>query len=218
MSDTTLRSGGADLSLYLVTSSAMTGADRLVDVVLDAVAGGVTIVQLREPERPDREIVALGRDLADALRGTGVPLIIDDRVDLVETIGADGAHVGQSDLPADAARRILGPHALLGLSAHTPEQARVAADGGDVDHLGIGAAWDTTTKDVGRPPLGPEGVRAVAQASDLPSVAIGGIDLTRVPLLVGTGVQGVAVVSAICAAPDPRRAAADLRAAWGEGR
>lgn len=203
-----------DLSLYLVTSSALTGQERLAEVVRAAVDGGVTLVQLREPDASDEVVLALARELVDVLKPTDVPLLIDDRVHLVEAAGAHGAHVGQTDLPAGEARAILGPDRWLGLSAHTAEQAGIAAQEGHVDYLGVGPAWPTETKSTGRDALGPEGVRKVATATDLPAVAIGGIDAERAPALRSAGIDGVAVVSAICGATDPRAAAAEIRAAW----
>lgn len=206
-----------DLGLYLVTSSALTGRDRLVPTVLAAVDGGVGVVQLREPDAPDIEVLEMATELVAALEPTGVPVLIDDHVHLVEPSGAHGVHVGQSDIPAAKARELIGPDRWLGVSTHTVEQARVAADEGCADYLGIGAAWPTATKDTGRDALGPSGVREVATATGLPSVAIGGIDAERAALLRDTGIDGVAVVSAICGSPDPRSAAIRLRAAWETG-
>lgn len=208
-----------DLSVYLVTSSALTGHDGLVPMVLAAVEGGVSLVQLREPDAPDSDVLSLATDLVQALEPTGVPLLIDDRVHLVEPAGAHGAHVGQTDLPAAQARTMLGPDRWLGVSTHTVEQAQTAELEGHADYLGIGAAWPTSTKATGRDALGVKGVRAVATATTLPSVAIGGIGAAQAAQLRGSGVAGVAVVSAICGAADPRRAAAEIRAAWrGEGQ
>ncbi|WP_018155397.1 thiamine phosphate synthase [Demetria terragena] len=203
-----------DLSIYLVTSSAHTGRDRLVSTVVAAVEGGVSIVQLREPTATDEVVLDLAIQLVDALAGSDVPLLIDDRVHLVEPSGAAGVHVGQTDMPAAQARDLIGPDRWLGLSAHTTEQARIAEAEGVVDYLGIGPAWPTRTKDTGRDALGPEGIRAVATATPLPSVAIGGIDATRAPRLRDAGVEGIAVVTAICSAPDPQAAARDIRSAW----
>lgn len=206
-----------DLSLYLVTSSVLTGRDRLVPTVLAAVDGGVRVVQLREPDATDADVLALARDVAQALAPTGVPLLIDDRVHLVERSGADGAHVGQTDLPAAQARELLGPDRWLGVSTHTVDQARMAEREGYADYLGIGPAWPTSTKETGRDALGPHGIREVATSTSLPSVAIGGIDVAEAAQLRGAGVDGVAVVSAICGASDPRSAAARLRTAWERG-
>lgn len=209
--------GVPDLSLYLVTSSELAGRGRLVDTVVAATTGGVSLVQLREPDASDADVVALGRDLVAALAPTGVPLLINDRVHLVEEIGAAGAHVGQDDLDPVKARELIGPDRWLGQSVQTVEQARAAAESGEVDYLGIGPAWPTATKQVTVPPLLPAGVRTIAHATELPSVAIGGIGVDEVPQLRTSGISGVAVVSAICGRLDPRGEATRLRAAWETG-
>ncbi|SDB96880.1 thiamine-phosphate diphosphorylase [Raineyella antarctica] len=204
-----------DLRLYLVTDRAMTAAYGLVPTVLDAVAGGVGIVQLRDPEADDDELVRIGRELHAALAGR-VPLLVNDRVHLVEAIGAEGAHIGQHDLPADQARQVLGPDRLLGLSVQTVAHVEAARELGPgvVDYIGIGPVWDTATKPDAARAGGPAHTAAVAAASPWPSVAIGGINLARVPSLRHTGIDGISVVSAICCAPEPRRAAEELLAAW----
>lgn len=205
-----------DLRLYLVTDTAMTQLHGLDATLRAAVRGGVTVVQLRDHDACDREFVALGRLALAALRGSGVPLILNDRVHLVEEVGAQGAHVGQSDLDPVNARAVLGPTAYLGLSCHTVAQvaAACALPTGTVDYLGLGPVWATGTKTDHAAPLGPERLRDLAAATSLPSVAIGGIDADRAGSLVGTGVTGLAVVSAVCGAPDPEQAARDLRAVW----
>lgn len=205
-----------DLSLYLVTDTVMSAGRGVAQTVRAAVDGGVTVVQLRDHHATDAEFVALGREVAEVLRGTGVPLLVDDRVHLARSIGADGAHVGQRDMPVGEARSALGPDALLGLSASTEEQVRAAAHLplGSVDYLGIGPVWATTTKADHGPTLGPGGLRELVGMATLPAVAIGGIDASRVPELAGCGADGIAVVSAICAASDPGQAARQLGAAW----
>ncbi|MFC7404039.1 thiamine phosphate synthase [Georgenia alba] len=208
-----------DLSVYLVTDTGMCGARGVPATVEAAVAGGVSVVQLRDHDLTDEEFVALGRQVREVLAGTGVPLIVDDRVHLVEQIGADGAHVGQRDVPAADARSALGPDRLLGLSVSTPQQVRTAIDldPGVLDYLGVGPMWATATKPGHADPLGPDGVAEVTVVSPWPCVAIGGIDVARAPRLRGRGLAGIAVVSAICAASDPCAAAAELRRAWGDG-
>lgn len=204
-----------DYRLYLVTDPVMTREHGLVRTVLEAVEGGVGVVQLRDPEADDDTFVRIGRELHEALAGR-VPLVVDDRVHLVAAIGAEGAHVGQHDLPVAEARRILGPDRLLGLSVQTVAQVEAAwALGEDlVDYVGIGPVWDTATKPDAAAAAGPEGTAAVAAASPWPSVAIGGISLDRVRRVRATGVDGISVVSAICGQPSPRRAAAALLEAW----
>lgn len=207
-----------DLSLYLITDTAQCGARGVPATVAAAVEGGASVVQLRNHEVSDEEFVSLGRAVRAALAGTGVPLIVDDRVHLVEEIGADGVHVGQFDMPPSRVREVLGPDAIVGHSASNRDQIRAAYAAGahTVDYVGAGPVWATSTKSVDRAPLGPEGIARLAQASPWPVVAIGGIVRDRLPALLSTGAAGVAVVSAVCAAPDPALAAAGLRATWRE--
>ncbi|MCU1432082.1 MAG: thiamine-phosphate synthase [Actinotalea sp.] len=213
------RRGPLDLSLYLVTDTRLCEGAGVPATVAAAVGAGVTVVQLRDHDACDDNFVALGRQLRAALDGTGVPLLVDDRVDLVEVIGADGAHIGQSDLDVPRARALLGEDRYLGLSVH--DVAHVAAARGHgidaVDYLGVGPVWPTATKPDHVPAGGIDAVRRVAAASPWPCVAIGGITADRVELLRGTGVAGIAVVSAICGRQDVRAAARELRRAWGAG-
>ncbi len=204
-----------DYRLYLVTDPVMTAAYGLVRTVVEAVDGGVTLVQLRDTGVDDATFVRIGRELHAALEGR-VPLVVNDRVHLVEAIGAEGAHVGQGDLPIDAARAALGPDRLLGLSVQTVRHLEVARTLGTdlIDYVGIGPVWDTATKPDAAEAGGPERTAAVAAASPWPSVAIGGIGLDRVPVVRATGVDGISVVSAICGRPSPRDAAAALLEAW----
>lgn len=204
-----------DYRLYLVTDPAMTAWHGLVETVLEAVEGGVGVVQLRDTDASDDELVRIGRELHTALAGR-VPLLVNDRVHLVEAIGAEGAHIGQDDLPVAEARRMLGADRLLGLSVQTVAHVQTARAAGvhHIDYLGIGPVWDTSTKPDHAPSGGPEHLARVAAASPWPSVAIGGITRDRVTLLRGTGIAGISVVSAICCAASPRRAAAELLEAW----
>lgn len=210
-----------DLSLYLVTDTGLCGQRGVPETVREAVAGGVSVVQLRDHALEDRDFVVLGQAVRaelDALHRAGgprAPLIVDDRVHLVAEIGADGAHVGQADLPVPQAREILGPQAILGLSVtHAEQLAAARAHGSAVDYLGLGPVWATATKPGHAAPIGPEGLAALAAASPWPTVAIGGIDVEGAVALRGTGVAGIAVVSAICGQQNPREAAVRLRQAW----
>jgi thiamine-phosphate pyrophosphorylase len=205
-----------DLSLYLVTDTAMCGLVGVPATVAAAVAAGVTMVQLRDPVASDADLVDLGRAVVEALAGTGVPLVVNDRVELVAAIGAQGAHVGQDDLDVGEARALLGHTAYLGLSVQTTDQVTAAlACGIDaLDYLGVGPVWATTSKLDAAPPGGLEEVRAITSASPWPCVAIGGITPARVPALRARGVAGVAVVGAICGRPDVAAATRALRAAW----
>lgn len=199
-----------DLRLYLVTDHRLP-FDRLLEVTAAAVAGGVTLVQLREPELDGRAFLDRAIALKGVLDPLGVPLIVNDRVDVAAAAGAAGVHVGQSDLPAAAARAILGPRAIVGLSITEPEQC-AAVDSAAVDYLGVGPVHATATKGDAAPALGLEGTAAAVRRGSLPAVAIGGIDEGNAAAVMATGVAGISVVSAISTAGDPRAAAARLRA------
>lgn len=202
-----------DLSLYLVTDTRLCGDTGVAATVAAAVAGGVSLIQLRDHDATDVDFVTLGRQVRDVLTGTGVPLLIDDRLHLVEEIGADGAHVGQADTDVATARARLGDDAWLGLSVHTVEQVQDALRHGPdtIDYLGVGPVWPTRTKPGHPPALGEEGLRQVIAVSPWPCVAIGGITADRATKLWTYGIHGVAVVSAVCGAADPGQAARTLR-------
>jgi thiamine-phosphate pyrophosphorylase len=205
-----------DPALYLVTDTALAGPRGVPEVVRAAVAGGVTAVQVRDKTASRRELYALTLAVREVLAGTGVALFVNDAVDVALLAGADGVHVGQDDLPAAEVRALIGPDRLLGLSAGSDDELAVALalPPGTVDVVGIGPVWSTPTKPDAGTGLGPEGVAALAAkaaAGGLRSVAIGGIDVGRAPLV--TGVDGICVVSAVCAAPDPAAAARALRSA-----
>jgi thiamine-phosphate pyrophosphorylase len=205
-----------DLSLYLVTDTALCGDLGVPATVAAAVAAGVTVVQLREPTAPDDEVVRLGRALLIELAGTGVPLIVNDRVHLVAGIGAAGAHVGQTDLSPAQVRHALGPGAVVGVSVQRTEhvEALRGLPPGTVDYLGVGPVWPQATKTDAAPPGGLDVLASITAASPWPCVAIGGVTVERVPLARAAGAAGVAVISAICGRPDPREAASLLRLAW----
>ena len=212
------RRPGLDLSLYLVTDTGLCGEFGVSATVAAAAPAGVRVVQLRDPDAADAEFVDLGRAVAAVLRGTGVPLIVNDRVHLVRSIGADGAHIGQGDLDPITARAIIGPDALLGLSVQSP--AHVADAGalppGIIDYLGVGPVWAQSTKPDAAEPGGLAALADIVAGSRWPCVAIGGIDAARTPLVRDTGAAGVAVVSAICGQPDVGAATRRLRRAWDE--
>jgi thiamine-phosphate pyrophosphorylase len=200
-----------DLSLYLIADPAITGEARLPDIVAAAVAGGVTLVQLRVKQATTRAFLALAGRLQAVLDAADVPLIVNDRLDIALAVGAAGVHLGQDDLPAVEARRLLGPRAIVGVTARTIAEAR-AADPTVADYLGTGPIRATATKSDTAPPKGVEGFRAVRREMPFPVVAIGGIDASLARPLVEAGADGVAVAAAICAAPDPRAAAAEIAA------
>ena len=205
-----------DLSLYLVTDTALCGQFGVAATVSAAVGAGVTVVQLRDEHATDDELVSLGRQILAVLDGTDVPLIVNDRVHLVDAIGAHGGHVGQSDLQIGRARALLGPTAYLGLSAQTVEHVATAREHADgtVDYLGVGPVWGTATKLDAAAPGGLERLHQVTSASPWPCVAIGGINRQRLPRVRRAGAAGAAVVSAICGQPEVAAATRALRAAW----
>ena len=208
-----------DLSFYLVTDTALCGEFGVAATVKAAVDAGVTVVQLRDPAAPDDEFVRLGQEVAQTLQGSGVPLIVNDRVHLVGPIGADGAHVGQGDIDPVLARKLLGPAALLGLSVQTGQHVNQAEQLGKdvIDYLGVGPIWQQATKTDAASPVGLYGLREIVRTSPWSCVAIGGITAARARALRGSGIAGIAVVSAICGRPDVPAAVRDLQRAWQPG-
>ena len=200
----------AALRLYLVTDEAALLGRDLVEVVLQAVQGGVTCVQLREKNCDTRDFLARAQALVAALQPLGVPLIINDRLDIALACGAQGVHLGQSDMPVEEARRLLPPEVFIGWSVETPRDvARALAL--PVDYLGVSPVFATPTKTDTAAPWGLDGLRAVRQQTALPLVAIGGVNGQTAARLLQAGADSLAVVSAICSAPDPTAAAATLR-------
>lgn len=199
-----------DLGVYLVTNRAALLGRDLLAIVGQAVAGGATMVQLREKEVATREFVELARAVAGVLRPLRVPLIINDRVDVALAAGADGVHVGQDDMhPADV-RALLGPQAIIGLSVTGEDETR-AARGMPVDYLGAGPVFATATKKDAGAPQGLDGLAAMLALAEVPVVGIGAIKEDNALAVMKTGAAGVAVVSAVCSASDPAQAAANLR-------
>jgi thiamine-phosphate pyrophosphorylase len=207
----------ADLSLYLVAGPADCASGDIIATVREAVAGGVTIVQLRDKTASDEEFTALGRKLKAELEGTGVPLVINDRVHLVETIGAHGIHVGVKDMPAREVRRIVGDNILIGTSIN-PSDPTTLPDPAYVDHVGIGPVFATSTKPDHDTPIGFDGLARLIAQSRVPAVAIGGISNGHAGQALEAGAQGICVVSAIAGAADPRAAAHRLKTEIEEAR
>jgi thiamine-phosphate pyrophosphorylase len=195
--------------LYLVTDRPLCGARPVDAVVAEAVAGGVACVQLREKDLATRPFVELALRLKAVLAPAGVPLLINDRMDVALACGADGVHVGQSDMPVAVLRRHLGPKAVIGLSVETWADVEQAQDM-EVDYLGVSPVYATPTKTDTLTPWGLEGLARIRAFSRHPLVAIGGMNAATVQAAVRAGADGVAVVSAICASPDPRAAAREL--------
>jgi thiamine-phosphate pyrophosphorylase len=202
-----------DFSIYLVADAGFVAGRDLIGPIGEAVHGGVTVVQLRGKNLSSQDLLELGLRAADLLARTGVPLILNDRLDIALACGAAGVHLGQEDMPVQEARRTLGPDGIIGVSVNTPEEAlRAERDG--ADYVGAGPAYATATKETSLSVLGPEGIGRIKRAVRIPVVAIGGIGPANAAALAASGADGVAVISAILGAPDARRAAADLKKAF----
>jgi thiamine-phosphate pyrophosphorylase len=201
-----------DLSLYLVLDPVQCGGHaRALEVTRAALDGGATIVQLRAPEWHKRAWLELALDLLPLTRRHGVPLIINDHIDVALAAGADGVHIGQNDLPPDIARKLLGREALIGLSVSNAQQVDHANPLGTmIDYVGVGPVFDTPTKPDASAACGIDGLAALCARSLHPTVAIGGIQLHNAADVKRAGPGGIAVVSAICTAADPHLAALRL--------
>ncbi len=198
-----------DLGLYLVLGPDVTRGRPVRDVVLAAVAGGATAVQLRQKEGRTRDFVDEARTLLPELRARGIPLIVNDRVDVAMAVGADGVHVGQEDMEPRDVRRLVGDTMIVGLSITSVEEARFA-DPAIVDYAGVGPIFATPSKADAAPPMGLDGTREACRLLRMPAVAIGGINAANAGGVIAAGVDGVSVISAICGADDPERAAGEL--------
>lgn len=199
--------------LCLVTDREVGRGRSLVEVVMRAVTGGVTMVQLREKSATTRAVLDEARALKAVLAAHGVPLVVNDRADIALAVGADGVHVGQTDLPVEAVRAIVGPGMTIGLSITDAEQM-ARADAGAADYLGIGPVHPQKTKLDASAPLGLGGFAKLRRMTGKPVLAIGGLKAEDVPMLVEEGATGVAVVSAIMGAEDPEAAARLFAQAW----
>lgn len=206
---TTLHKANVDYGLYLVTDAGLTDV-RLHEVVAAAISGGVGVVQLREKATPTRAFVDRARALVALLRPHGIPLLINDRVDVALAAGADGVHVGQSDMQVADVRALMGADAIVGLSVETLAQAK-AAQHAPVDYLGVSPVFATATKPDAAPPWGVAGLRDLRSATRHVLVGIGGIGPDNAAEVLHAGADGIAVVSAICGAADPFAASRVLR-------
>jgi hydroxyethylthiazole kinase/thiamine-phosphate diphosphorylase len=198
-----------DGSVYVITDRRAAGERSLLDVVRAAVRGGATVVQLRDKDASTRDMIQLGQALLAITRPAGVPLIVNDRVDVALAIGAEGVHVGQDDMPAATARALIGPDCILGVSATTVEEARQAERDG-ADYIGAGDVHGTPSKPDAGPPIGLAGLAQIADAVSRPVVAIGGITLENAAATLQAGAVGLAVISAVVGAGDPEAAARRL--------
>lgn len=198
-----------DTSLYFITDSTGLSEEEFLRRTEEALQGGVTLLQLREKNRTTREYMSLAEQVHALTRRYGVPLLIDDRLDVAMAVDAEGVHLGQSDLPIHVARRILGADKIVGATAKTVPQAREAYEQG-ADYLGVGAIYPTTTK-VKTVLTSTDTLRDICAAVPIPVNAIGGLNKTNIDVLCGIPIAGICVVSAIMKADDPRQAAIDLR-------
>ena len=198
-----------DLTLYLVTDSTYHTEESFLWTIEEACKGGVTLLQIREKERSGRDYLALARKVKEITDRYDIPLIVDDRIDIALAVDAAGVHVGRSDIPVCEARRLLGSGKIVGATAKTVEQAKEAFAEG-ADYLGVGAIYPTTTKVV-TVLTEVSTLNAICKAVPIPAVAIGGLNKENMDILKGGCMSGVAVVSAIMKATEPRLAAEELK-------
>jgi len=206
-----------DWSLCFIADSEASAGRNILWLIEEAVAGGATIVQLRGKKWTVREFLTIGVEAVELLRPKGIPLIINDRTDIALACRADGVHLGQDDLPVEAARKILGLGRLIGLSVNTPEEARKAEDVG-ANYIGVGPIFPTLSKPDLSPLLGVEGLRRIRAEARLPILAIGGITAARAAEVIAAGADGLAVISAIASAVSPRQASTEFIEAIGKVR
>lgn len=199
-----------DTSLYFITDSTGFTEEEFLGRTEAALQGGVTFLQIREKEKTTREYLSLARKVHDLTRKYNVPLIIDDRLDIALAMDAEGVHLGQSDMPIDLARKILGPDKIIGATAKTVPQALEAYEQG-ADYLGVGAIYPTTTK-VKTVLTSTDTLRDICNAVPIPANAIGGLNQDNIDVLAGIPIGGICVVSAIMKAEDPKQAAMELKA------
>lgn len=200
-----------DYTLYFVTDRELMSCATVEESVERAIAGGASVVQLREKSCGSREFYELALRVKKITLAHGVPLIINDRLDICLAADADGVHLGQKDIPCSVARKILGADKIIGVSAALPDEARQAEIDG-ADYLGVGAVFATSTKSDTRP-VTPETIKQIRAAVSIPFVAIGGINKDNISQLYGLGINGAAVVSAVAAQKDIQAAAREMRTA-----
>jgi thiamine-phosphate pyrophosphorylase len=199
-----------DYSLYLVTDRGLAGGRTTLEIVSAAVHGGATVVQLREKDCSTRDFIEQALTIKKFLNAGRIPLIINDRVDVAQAVKADGVHLGQTDMPLETAKKILGDSMIIGISAESLQDA-IEAEKGGADYLGVSPIYATPTKTDTAPALGLKGLREIRKAVKLPLVGIGGLTRENSADVIRNGADGVAVVSAIVAADDPEAAAKQLK-------
>lgn len=196
------------MKLYLVTDSTGLAEEEFLNKTEEALKGGVTLLQLREKEKSTREYIALAKKVHDISEKYNVPLIIDDRIDVALAVGAEGVHLGRSDMPVDIARKLMGGGYIIGATAKTVPQALEAYENG-ADYLGVGAIYPTTTK-VKTVLTSVETLQSICKAVPIPVNAIGGLNKDNINVLENADIAGICVVSAIMKADDTKKAAEEL--------
>lgn len=196
-----------DLSLYLITDNS-SDVERFLKTIEEAIIGGTTVVQLREKTADTLDFYNLALKVKEITSRYDVPLIINDRVDIALAIDADGVHVGQSDMPCDIARKLIGDEKILGVSANTIEEAKKAERDG-ADYIGTGAVFPTSTKD-DADSVSKKELIDIVESINIPVVAIGGINTENAHELAGTGIAGLSVVSAIMSSDNPKKSSEEL--------
>lgn len=198
-----------DWSLYLITDRKLAVKRSLVKIVQAAIAGGATILQLREKNRPTQEIIKFGLTLRKITKSLGIPLIVNDRPDIALAIEADGVHLGQEDMTAIMGRRLLGPRKIIGVTASNPHQAKKAQREG-ANYLGASDIFGTATKPDAGVPIGLKTLKAIVESVSIPVVGVGGVNKENASQVIKQGAAGIAVISAIIGASDPKKATSEL--------
>jgi len=195
----------SEWGLYVITDAGLSKGRSHAEVLREAIAGGASVVQLRDKGLTTRELVSEGQKLRSLTREMGALLIVNDRIDVALAVEADGVHVGPDDMPVALARELVGPHRILGASAGTVAEARAAQAEG-ADYLGVGSVYPTRTKADAGEPIGPDGLAHIVASVSIPVVGIGGISEIDVDEVIAAGAEGVAIISAVVAADDVRAA------------
>jgi thiamine-phosphate pyrophosphorylase len=202
-----------DYTLYLVTDRGMLSGTNLYHAVMEAIRGGVTLIQLREKDVSSSEFYGIAAEMKKLAGSYQVPLIINDRLDIALAVDADGLHIGQEDLPLDIARRILGPGKILGYSVSNQAEA-VYGEKNGADYLGAGPVYHTGSKETAIEPIGAGGIKRIKESVSIPVVGIGGIGMSNIVEVKESGIDGISVISAILASNDISAAARELKKAW----
>jgi len=199
-----------DLSVYVLTDAHLSRGRSHEEIIRAAIRGGATMVQYREKNASTRKMIQEAREIREICADARVPFIVNDRVDVALAVDADGVHVGQDDMPAALARKLIGAEKILGVSAENETQARAAITD-EADYLGVGTIFATATKKDAGEPIGLAGVQKIARLSKIPIVGIGGIHAANAAAVIRAGAKGVSVISAIVSADDVEAATRELR-------